>query len=32
MYEAMLEFAGNIPAALGHGKPYIAEGIAADAR
>jgi flavin-dependent dehydrogenase len=32
MYEAMREFAGNIPAALEHGKPYVPEVIAADAR
>jgi hypothetical protein len=32
MFSAMREFAGNIPAALEHGKPYVTEVIAADAR
>ncbi len=32
MFTAMREFAGNIPAPLKHGKPYIPEVVAADAR
>jgi flavin-dependent dehydrogenase len=32
MYQAMREFAGNIPPALAHGKPYVPDLLAANAR